>query len=113
MRTTSTPSQAPVCPRTVLGPPSCRRASNWKPLAVGAPAGEGAGGLADVRLGVVADAQAEQLHQLAGVVLIRPALGVGVGVEPEEHGRVLAHGLQERAEPPEGVLRGAGRSGGA
>jgi hypothetical protein len=33
-----------------------------------AQAGEGAGALADVVLGVVADAEGEQLHQLAGVV---------------------------------------------
>ncbi len=51
------------------------------------PAGEGAGGLADVLLAVVADAQAEQLHQLACVVLIGLPLGVTAGIEPDHHGR--------------------------
>ena len=45
-------------------------------LAVVGPAGEGAGGLLDVVLGVVADSEREQLHQLAGVVLIRVGLAV-------------------------------------
>ena len=73
-------------------------------LAVGVPAGEGAGRLADVGLGVVADAEGEQFHQLAGVVLVRLALDVAVGVEPDEHGRVAAHRQQEGAELAEGVL---------
>ena len=104
MRTTSPPSQLPVWPRTVLGPPSCERGVEREALAVGVPAGEGAGGLADVLLGVVADAEAEQLHQLAGVVLVRLALDVAVGVEPDQHGRVAADRLQQRAELAQGVL---------
>src|SRR5436309_2770071 len=60
-------------------------------LAVGVPAGEGAGGFADVRLGVIAHAEGEQLHHLPGVVLVRLTLDVAVGVEPDEHGRVAAH----------------------
>ena len=74
-------------------------------LAAGVPAGEGAGRLADVLLGVAAaDAQGEQLHQLAGVVLVSLALDVAVGVEPDEHGGVLAHRLQERLELAQGLL---------
>ncbi len=103
IRTTSPPSQLPVWPRTVLVPPSCSRASKAKPVAVGPPAGEGAGGLADVLLGVVADAQAEQLHQLAGIVLVGLPLDVAVGVEPDEHGRVPADRLEQRAELAQGV----------
>ena len=72
-------------------------------LAIGMPAGKGAGRLTDVPLGIVADAQAEQFHQLAGVVLVRLALDVAVGVQPDEHGSVLAYGLEEGAELAQGM----------
>ena len=72
--------------------------------AVRAPAGEGSRGLANILFGVVADAQAEQLHQLAGIVFIGPALQVAVGVKPDQHGAVTAHRLQHRAKPPQSML---------
>jgi hypothetical protein len=61
------------------------------------PAGEGARGLLDVGLGVVADSHGEQLEQLAPVVLVRLALVVLVVVEPEDHGRVAGELEQNRA----------------
>ena len=60
--------------------------------------------LADVLLGVVADAEAEQLHDFAGVVLVRLALDVGVVVEPDDHRRVAADVEQERPKLAQGVL---------
>ena len=62
------------------------------------PAGEGAGRLADVGLGVVAHPHGEQLHHLAGEVLVRGALHVHPGVEVVEHRGVLGHRDQEVAE---------------
>src|SRR5258708_40046316 len=50
------------------------------------PAGEGAGGLADVLLGIIADAHGEELHYLAGEVLVGRALHVLGGIEIDEHG---------------------------
>src|SRR5262249_48651595 len=76
----------------------------FEPVAVAAPAGESAGRFADVLLGVVADTEAKQLHQLAGVVLVRLALHVAIRIEPEEHGPVSANGLQERTKPAQGVF---------
>ncbi len=58
------------------------------------PAGERAGGFADVLLSVMADAEAEPLHQLAGVILVGVALGAALGVEPDHHGRVARHALE-------------------
>src|SRR5262245_23644937 len=67
------------------------------------PAGEGAGGFADVVFAVVTDAEAEELHQLASVVLVRFPLLVDDGVEPDHHRRVLGDLLQHWAELAEGV----------
>ena len=61
------------------------------------PAGEGAGALEDVLLGVVADAHREQLQQLAAPVLVGRALVVLVVVEPVNHGRVLGQHDQQVA----------------
>src|SRR5262249_43288332 len=47
-------------------------------LAAGVPAGEGTGGLADVLFRVVTDTEAEQLHHLARVVLVRLTLDIAV-----------------------------------
>ena len=76
------------------------------------PAGEGAGGLLDVGLGVVADAQGEQLHQLAGQVLVGVPLAVGRRVEPDQEGRVADRGS---SSSPNGCGPGGGtcRSGAA
>ncbi len=62
------------------------------------PAGEGAGRLADVGLGVVAHPHGEQLHHLAGEVLVGRALHVHPGVKVVEHRRVLGHRDEEVAE---------------
>ena len=67
------------------------------------PAGEGARGLADVGLAVVADPHGEQLHDLAGEVLVRRALDVHAGVEERQHGRVPGDADQEIAEVPRPV----------
>ncbi len=56
------------------------------------PAGEGAGGFADVLLGVVADAHGEHFHDFAGEVFVGRAFDVDAGVEEREHAGVLGHG---------------------
>src|SRR6266849_5603278 len=67
-------------------------------FAVGVPTRESAGCFLNVFLGVAANAEAEQLHHLAGVVFVRLALDVAVGVEVDKHRHVLAHVEQERLE---------------
>ena len=74
-----------------------------KPTALDEPAGEGAGGLLDVALGVMAPAQGEQLHHLAGKVFIRMRLAVGRRIEPDQHRRVPGDRRQERREAAQGV----------
>ena len=69
---------------------------------VDAPAGERAGLLADVVLGVAAaGAEREELHQLARVVLVGGPLRVLDPVQPEEHGGVLRDREQELLEGAE------------
>ena len=68
------------------------------------PSGKDARGGVDVRLGVVADAEAEQLHHLAAEVLLGPRLGVVLAVEPHQHRRIAGHLHQEVAEVAERVL---------
>src|SRR5262249_19725891 len=67
------------------------------------PTGEGTGGFTDVLFGVMADAEAEQFHQLAGVVLVRIAFLAAARVEPDHHGRVLRHLLQHGAKTAKSV----------
>ena len=67
-------------------------------------AGERARSFLHVLLGVVADADCEQLLHFAGVVLVGPALAVLVVVEPDEHGRVAGHGLQQGFEIAQRVV---------
>src|SRR3954468_6779077 len=55
------------------------------------PAGERAGELLDIALGVVTYAEREELHHLARVVLVRLALAIGLPVEPDEHRRIAPH----------------------
>jgi hypothetical protein len=62
------------------------------------PAGQTPGGLLDVGLRVVADAEGEQLHQLAAEVLVRVALAVGRGVEVREQGRLADRGIEQFGE---------------
>ena len=73
-------------------------------VVVDAPPGQGACGLLDVALGVMADAQAEELHQLARQVLVRVALAVARGVEPDQHRRVVNDSAQQRRERPSAEL---------
>ena len=68
-------------------------------LALQLPAGEGPGRLADIVFGVVADAEAEEFHELAGVVLVGGRLLVGAAVEINHHRRVARDGLQQVAVP--------------
>ena len=65
------------------------------------PAGEGARGLFDVVLGVIALAEAEELHYLAREIFICVALPIGVAVQPNEHRHILRHRVQQLAEAPE------------
>src|SRR5262249_47957326 len=67
------------------------------------PAGEGFRGLADISLGVVADAEGEKLHQLAGVVLVGIPFLTAARIEPDEHGRVFGYLLHQCAKVAEGM----------
>ena len=63
------------------------------------PAGQRARDLLDVVLRVPAAlAEREELHQLAGVVLVGPVPGARPVVEPDEHCRVLRHREHEVVE---------------
>ena len=62
------------------------------------PAGQDAGRLLDIVLGIGTDTEREELHQLAGQVLIGLAPGVIGRVQPDEQGRVAEHRPQERSE---------------
>ncbi len=66
-------------------------------------AGERAGGLANVGLGVVADTEREELHQFAGEVLVRVLLRRADHVEPPLHRVVVEHRERQIAEVPERV----------
>ena len=68
-----------------------------------APAGQRAGHLAHVVLGVGAavGAEREQLHHLAGVVLVRVPPAVRRAVEEQQHRRIDRHGLEQIAEAAE------------
>ena len=68
------------------------------------PAGEGAGALEDIGLGVVADAEREQFEQLAAPVFVGRALVVLVVVEPVNHGRVLRQHDQQVAVVARAVI---------
>ena len=67
------------------------------------PAREGAGGGLDVVLSIVADTAGEQLHQLAGEVLVRVQLVVLVAVEVAQHLGVARDGQGECAEAAQRV----------
>jgi len=70
------------------GEPAVRRTRD---LGLEGPAGEGTGRFADVNLGVIAGAEAEQLEQLTAPVLIDRGAVVLLIIEPEDHGRVGRH----------------------
>ena len=67
------------------------------------PAGEGAGGLADIGLAVVADPEREELQEFAGEVLVGPLLAADTPVQPDEHGEVGQHVGEESRELAQGV----------
>ena len=69
----SSPLNGPVCPRNVFCAEVVLIRVELELEHVVGPAGERAGGLANVALGVVADAHREQLEQLAAEVLVRDA----------------------------------------
>ena len=73
-------------------------------LVVETPAGEGAGGLLDIVPRCNGRCRAEELHQLAGQVLIRVALAIAWGVEPHQERRVVDGGAQQFAERPTAEL---------
>ena len=57
----------------------------------------------------MADAEAEQLQQLPGIVLIRLAFDIAVGVQPDQHSGIATDVEQERPEmtqrvPPQQLL---------
>ena len=74
-------------------------------LPVGRPSGQGAGLLAHVALGVaVPGPEGEDLHHLAGVVLVRGALDRVQPIEVEKHRRVDRHPHREPGEVAEPAL---------
>ena len=73
-------------------------------LGLDGPAGEGAGALADVNFGVIADAHAEQLQQLAAPVLVDRVGVVLAVVQPVNHSRVFGHFHQQFAEVAHALL---------
>ncbi len=77
------------------------------------PAGEGPRGLLHVALGIVADAEGEQLHQLTGEILVRVPVAIGRGVEPDQQGRVPHCGVQEARRTGPERIGGTGRSAAA
>ena len=81
--------------------PAIRRARDF---GLEGPAGEGAGSLANVLLGVVAGAEAEQLQQLAAPVLVDRGPVVLVVVEPEHHRRVGRYFVQQLVVTGQTVL---------
>ena len=62
------------------------------------PAGKSARSFADVLLAVVAHPHGEQLHDLAGKVLVRCAFDIHGCIEIFKHGRVLRDGDHQRSE---------------
>ena len=69
-----------------------------------APSGKGAGGFANVLLGIVADAHGEQLHELATEILVRAAFQVLPGVEKDQHRRIARDGGKQGPEISGGML---------
>ena len=68
------------------------------------PAGEGAGTLVDIALGVVRDAHREELEQLASPVLVDASVEVLVVVEPVDHGGASGDAQDDVAELAHAVL---------
>jgi hypothetical protein len=80
-------------------------------LGIVAPAGEGAGGFFHVGFGVVAPAQREKLHYLAGESFVGMLLFILLIIKKLQHSRLLAHGQQQvrkfaRRFLPDGIEQG-------
>ena len=60
------------------------------------PTGEAARQFLHVLLGIVAFAETKQLHQLAGVVLVRMGFAIGRRIEINEHRRIAGNLLDQR-----------------
>ena len=106
MLMTSAPLKGPVFPKTVLGV-----SSHWRSVmgdlaggAVELIAGECAGGLADVLLGVVALAEGEEFHHLAGEVFIGFAFFRILGVQINHHRGIHEDRLRQILEAAEGMF---------
>ena len=71
-------------------------------VAVDAEPGEGVGGGLDIALGVIADAEGVEFHELAPEVLVGTPLDrLGI-IEEDEHRGVADKGGEQRGEGPEG-----------
>jgi hypothetical protein len=89
----------------LLRPKAERRITSVRRAIVGqVPSGEHPRALVHVALGVEIDAHREQLHEFAGVVLLRVRLHVGVAVQPRHHRRILRDLDQEIPKVTQGVL---------
>ena len=101
---TSTPSKRPVLPRNgLLGVVVFLLVHDELEIHE-IPAGERAGGFANVFFGVVADAHGEQLHDFAREVLVGCALDVDARVQEGEHRGILRDGHHQVAEIAEPLL---------
>src|SRR5204863_6096163 len=76
------------------GEPAIGRA--WD-LGLEGPAGEGPRAFADIRLGVVAGAEAEQLEQFAAPILVHRGAVILLVIEPKDHRWVFCHLEQQIA----------------
>jgi hypothetical protein len=90
----------PVLPRTVLDAVIVHPGAIMIFLldAVQRPAGHGAGGFGHILFGVMAFAQGEEFHALAGKIFVGMLLAALRLVEPDQHGRVGGDGV-EQIEP--------------
>ena len=75
-----------------------------KAQAVIRPAGERAGRLADVGLGIISDAHGEQLQDFPTEVFVGAALDIFSGVQVHQHGRVPGHANQQIAKAATAVF---------
>ena len=94
------PVEVPGAAQKRLGSVVVPRLVDDEVQVVEVPAGEGARRLADVAFRVVAHAHREQLHHLAGEVLVGGSLHVHPGIEVVEHPRILRDRDQQLAEVP-------------
>src|SRR5262249_26299225 len=67
-------------------------------LVNGRPAGEAAGGLLDIFLGIIADAEREEFHQLASQVLVRMPPAITRCIEPHQYRWIAKDSAKQGAE---------------